>query len=69
VWLIHLYALLPRLRTIIHAAHTIKRKVDNNTQVVFLPDALSVLQAVMNDNLPQLEQALYTINTPRTTGP
>ena len=51
---------------IIHAAHTIKRKVDNNTQVVFLPDALSVLQAVMNDNLPQLEQALYTINTPRT---
>jgi hypothetical protein len=38
----------------------------NNTQVVFLTDALSVLQAVMNDNLPQLEQALYTINTPRT---
>ena len=51
---------------IIHAAHTIKRKVDNNTQVVFLPDALSLLQAVMNDNLPQLEQALYTINTPST---
>jgi hypothetical protein len=35
--------------------------VFNNTQVVFLTDALSVLQALMNDNLPQLEQALYTI--------
>ena len=51
---------------IIHAAHTIKCKVDNNTQVVFLTDALSVLQALMNDNLPQLEQALYTIKTIRT---
>ena len=37
---------------IMHAAHTIKCKVDNNTQVVFLTDALSVLQALMNDNLP-----------------
>ena len=27
---------------IIHAAHTIKRKVDNNTQVIFLTDALSI---------------------------
>ena len=35
---------------IIHAAHTIKCKVDNNTQVVFLTDALSVLQDLMNDN-------------------
>jgi ribonuclease HI len=51
---------------IVHAAYTIKCKVDNNTQVVFLTDALSVLQAVMNDNLPQFEQALYTINTLRT---
>ena len=48
---------------IIHAAHTIKCKIDNNTQVVFLTDALSVLQALMNDNLPQLEQVLYTIKT------
>ena len=39
---------------IIHAAHTIKCKVDNNIQVVFLTDALSVLQALMNDNLHQL---------------
>ena len=37
---------------IIHAAHTIKCKVDNNTQVIFLTDALSLLQALMNDNLP-----------------
>ena len=49
---------------IIHAAHTIKCKVDNNTQVVFLTDALSVLQALMNDNLHQLEQALYTQGLP-----
>ena len=54
------------LTPVIHAAHTIKGKVDNNTQVVFLTDALSVLQALMNDNLPQLEQALYTIKTLRT---
>ena len=39
---------------------------DNNTQVVFLTYALSVFQALMNDNLPQLEQALYTSNTLRT---
>jgi ribonuclease HI len=51
---------------IIHAAHNIKCRVDNNTQVVFLTDALSVLQALMNDNLPHLEQALYTIKTRRT---
>ena len=51
---------------IIHAAHTIKCKVDNNTQVVFLTDALSVLQALMNDNLPQLEQVLCTIKALRT---
>jgi ribonuclease HI len=51
---------------IIHAAHTIKCKVDNNTQVVFLTDALSVLQALMNDNLPQVEQVLCTIKALRT---
>ena len=50
---------------IIHAVHTIKCKVDIS-QVVFLIDALSVLQALMNDNLPQLEQALCTIKTLRT---
>jgi ribonuclease HI len=48
---------------IIHAGHTIKCNVGNNTQVVFLTDALSVLQALINENLPQLEQALYTIKT------
>ena len=30
---------------------------DNNMQVVFLTGVLSVLQVLMNDNLPQLEQA------------
>ena len=37
-----------------------------HSQVVFLTDALSVLQALINDSLPQLEQALYTITTFRT---
>ena len=48
---------------IIPAAHTIKCKVHNDIQVVFLTDALSVLQTVMHDNLPQHEQELYTIKT------
>ncbi|CAC5403315.1 unnamed protein product [Mytilus coruscus] len=42
-----------------HAAHSIKNKIDNTTQVVFLTDAFSVLQALKNDKLPQLQQALY----------
>jgi len=50
----------------IHAAHTIKCKVDNNNHVVFLTDALSVLQSLMNNNLPQHKQELYTINIIRT---
>ena len=32
-------------------------------------NALPVLQALMNDNLPQLEQAFYTIKTLRTVPP
>jgi ribonuclease HI len=51
---------------IIHAAKLQSCKVDNNTQVVFLTDALSVLQALMNDNLPQVEQVLCTIKALRT---
>jgi ribonuclease HI len=51
---------------IIHAAHSIKCKVDNNTQVEFLTNTLSVLQPLMNDCLPHLEQALYTIKSLRT---
>ncbi|CAC5377612.1 unnamed protein product [Mytilus coruscus] len=46
---------------LIHAAHSNKNKVDNTTQI--LTDALSVLQALTNDKLPQLEQALYTIKS------
>ncbi|CAC5370134.1 unnamed protein product [Mytilus coruscus] len=48
---------------LIHAAHSIKTKVDNTTQVVFLTDALSVLQSLTNDKLPQLEKALYAIKS------
>ena len=34
--------------------------------MVFLTDALSVLQAVTNNKLPQLEQALHNIKCLRT---
>ncbi|CAC5390305.1 unnamed protein product [Mytilus coruscus] len=40
-----------------------KTKLINTTQVVFLTDAFSVLQALTNDRLPQLKQALYTITS------
>jgi hypothetical protein len=41
---------------IIHTAHTIECKVDNNIQFVFLTDALSVLQPLMNVNLRSLNR-------------
>ncbi|CAG2197678.1 unnamed protein product [Mytilus edulis] len=49
--------------TITHAAHSILNKIDDTSQVVFLTDALSVLQALKNDKLPQLQQALYNIKS------
>ncbi|KAK7095608.1 hypothetical protein V1264_004997 [Littorina saxatilis] len=42
------------VEALIHAANTISSKVNPDTQVVFLTDALSVLQAVNNNKLPQL---------------
>ncbi|CAG2257387.1 unnamed protein product [Mytilus edulis] len=45
------------------ASHSIKNKIDNTTQVVFLTDALSVLQALKNEKLHQLQQALYNIKS------
>ncbi|VDI60876.1 Hypothetical predicted protein [Mytilus galloprovincialis] len=48
---------------ITHAAHSILNKIDDTSQVVFLTDALSVLQALKNDKLPQLQQALYNIKS------
>lgn len=50
---------------LIHATHVIKEKADN-TRVVFLSDALSVLQALTNNKLPQLESALYSIKSLKT---
>ncbi len=41
-------------------------KLTTTLEVIFLTDALSLLQALINDNLPQLEQVLYTIKTLRT---
>ena len=49
-----------------HAANTISSRIDQDKQVVFLTDALSVLQAVTNSKLPQLQQALNNIKCLRT---
>ena len=46
---------------LIHAANIISSRVSQDTQVVFLTDALSVLQAVNTNSLPQLEEALNKI--------
>ena len=51
---------------LIHAANLISSRVDSDTQVVFLTDALSVLQAMTNNKLPQLEKALHDIKCLRT---
>ena len=45
---------------------TISSKVNQDSQVVLLTDALSVLQAMTNNKLPQLEQALHNIKCLRT---
>ena len=50
---------------IIHAAQIITNDDDNTTPVVFLTDALSVLQALINDKVPNLEQALHNIKSPK----
>ena len=49
-----------------HAANTISSRTDQDTQVVFLTDALSVLQAVISSKLPQLQQALNKIKCLRS---
>lgn len=47
---------------LIKAADTIASRADQNTQVVFLTDALSVLQAYNSDRQPSLKKALNKIN-------
>ena len=49
-----------------HAAHTIALRVNQDTQVAFLTDALSVLQAYNNDRQPSLKTALNNIRSLRT---
>jgi len=51
---------------LIYAANTISSKINQDSQVVLLTDALSVLHAVTNNKLPQLEQALHNIKCLRT---
>ena len=54
------------VEALILAANTISSRIDQNTQVVFLTDALSVLQAMTNSKLPQLHLALNSIKCLRT---
>ncbi|KAK7093388.1 hypothetical protein V1264_007152 [Littorina saxatilis] len=49
------------VQALIHAAYTINDRVNHDNQVVFLTDALSVLQAMTSSKLPQLEHALHNI--------
>jgi ribonuclease HI len=49
------------IEALVLAANIISSKVSTETQVVFLTDALSVLQAVSNDSVPRLQEALQTI--------
>ena len=50
---------------LIHAANYIKETAEN-MQVVFLTDALSVIQALSNNKLPQLEIAIHSIKSLKT---
>ena len=54
------------VEALIQAAHTIAIGADQNTQVVFLTDAQSVLQAYNSDRLPSLKKALNNIKSLRT---
>ena len=51
---------------LIHAAHTISCEAQEDEQVVFLTDAMSVLQAAINNKLPRLKKALNKIKCLRT---
>ncbi|KAK7093030.1 hypothetical protein V1264_008689 [Littorina saxatilis] len=51
---------------LIQAAHTIATRADHNTNVVFLTDALSVLQAYNSESQPSLKKALNNIKSLRT---
>jgi ribonuclease HI len=47
---------------LINAANYIKEGAENR-QVIFLTDALSVIQALNNNKLPQLERTIYSIKS------
>lgn len=51
---------------ITHAVRSIRVKANKTTSVVFLTDALSVLQAIYNDKLPELDQDLHNIKSLQT---
>ena len=52
---------------LMHAATIIQTFENNCTQVVFLSDALSVLQAFQNNKLPSLSRALWQVAHIRRT--
>ena len=54
------------VEALVHAANISSSKAGPDSQVVFLTDALSVLQAANNNNLPKLEDALCNIKCNRT---
>ncbi|XP_062614077.1 uncharacterized protein LOC134275799 [Saccostrea cucullata] len=51
---------------ITHAVCSIRDKANKTISVVFLTDALSVLQAINNGKLPELEQDLHNIESLQT---
>ena len=55
------------MEALIHAAHTISCEVQEDEQVVFLTDAMSVLQATINNKLSHLKKALSKIKCLRIT--
>ena len=54
------------VEALVHAANIISSKTNTDSQVVFLTDALSVLQAANSNSVPKLEEALQRIKCFRT---
>ena len=54
------------VEALVHAANTISSRANPDSKVVFLSDALSVLQAVNNNNLLCLEKALQNVQCLKT---
>ncbi|XP_041369488.1 uncharacterized protein LOC121383481 [Gigantopelta aegis] len=51
------------VEALIHAAHIISTREENCSHVIFLTDALSALQALENNKLDRLSEALHPISS------